>query len=320
MTSVKRHRWGIWAKQIATIVVLLFLAWYVARHWEHMTALLKLKAGDLAGLFLLYALSTLVTAWIGNCLLSILGVGAPLSEMFLLQNVVFLLNYTPMKLGTIYRANYLRKYHGLSLGQFGALTLATTFLATTAAALCGILALTFVYGWSSPQKLMLGLSQLAILLVALAALFFPLPEFSGQGLLARMSREFKAGRKVVQSHPKTLLECTLMSVGTFILTSLRLWVIFSSIGQSLHPADYLILGAVGYVTIFVAFTPGGVGVREFLLGAVSTLIGIPMEVGILVAMIDRGIVMSYTLLAGGGSLFVLQRLSLFRPKVNSPAS
>ena len=317
MIPVKRSHWAMWLKQFVAALVVLCLVWFVVRHWHSMCLLLNLSAINLVCLYLLYCLVALATAWIGNSLLSILGVRASLSEMFLLQNAVFLLNYTPMKYGSFFRANYLKKHHGLSFGRFGTLSLVTTFLVTIGSALSGILSLTFVYGWDSPQKVVLGLSLVAVFLVSMLVLFFPLPNLGGEGNLARLSTEFKTGRQLVQVQPRALIECTLMSIATFVLTSLRLWMIFESLGQSIHPAGYLILGAIGYAAMFLSLTPGGLGVREFLLGAVSTVLGIPLETGILAAMIDRGVVMTYAFLAGGTSLLILQRFSLFRPNVNS---
>jgi len=72
---------------------------------------------------------------------------------------------------------------------------------------------------------------------------------------------------------------------------------------------YLILGALGYVVLFVGLTPGSLGVRELVLGLGAVVLGIPLEVGILAAMIDRAIEISYTFVVGGGCAIWLWRKS-----------
>ncbi|MBA7643169.1 hypothetical protein ES703_50888 [subsurface metagenome] len=70
-------------------------------------------------------------------------------------------------------------------------------------------------------------------------------------------------------------------------------------GQNIHPAGYLVLGALGFVTMFVSLTPGSLGIRELVLGSGAIVLGIPLEVGVLAAMIDRAIALSWCFVIGG---------------------
>lgn len=84
-----------------------------------------------------------------------------------------------------------------------------------------------------------------------------------------------------------------------LLGSLRLAIIYYSLGQEVYPAGFLILGALGYFMMFVNLTPGAIGIREIVLGAASTVIGVPMKIGIPAAMIDRAVAIVYSFVIGG---------------------
>ena len=70
-------------------------------------------------------------------------------------------------------------------------------------------------------------------------------------------------------------------------------------GIKIHPAGCLILGALGFVAMFTSLTPGSLGIREIVLGAGAAVLGVPLKVGILAAMIDRAIIISYVFVIGG---------------------
>ncbi|MCK4998562.1 MAG: hypothetical protein KAS23_03470, partial [Anaerohalosphaera sp.] len=69
----------------------------------------------------------------------------------------------------------------------------------------------------------------------------------------------------------------------------------------------LVLGAVGFGSVVLGLTPGSLGIREVLLGSAAVVIGIPLEVGILAAMFDRAIMLSWTFVVGGSCALWLWR-------------
>ena len=95
----------------------------------------------------------------------------------------------------------------------------------------------------------------------------------------------------------------------FLLTAVRLGIIYNSMGKNIHAGGYLILGALGFVVLFISLTPGSLGIRELVLGFGAVVLGVPLEVGILAAMIDRAIILSYAFVAGGVCTLWLWRKS-----------
>jgi len=290
---------GKWLKNILALIILAFLVWYLAKHWEQLKMLLKLNPWQLFVMYCLWFLLSLSSARVVQTLLSALKTRTGFWDMVLLHNATILLNYAPMKFGTFFRANYLKRHYGLSYAHFATFFLYIMFLMTATAAIIGLAVLVAIYGLSGYDNKVLAFVFAITFVVSLLFLFVPLPIPSGQGRLSAMLRNFLAGRRRVSKERKTILIAVAYLVVNFFLAALRLAIIYNSMDKDIHPGGYLILGALGFVVLFVALTPGSLGIRELVLGFGAVVLGIPLEVGILAAMIDRAIIISYAFVAGG---------------------
>ncbi len=290
---------GKWLKNILALIILGFLLWYLARHWEELKAMLKLSPGRLFVMYCLWFLLSLTSARVVQCLLNALKTKTGFWDMVRLHNATILLNYAPMKFGTLFRANYLKRHYGLSYAHFATFFLYITFLMTAMAAIIGLAVLLVVYGLGGYENKVLALVFVITIIGSLLFLFIPLPVPAGEGRLSATLRNFLTGRRRVSKERKTILIAVAYLVVNFFLAAVRLWIIYNSMGKSIHVGGYLILGALSFVVLFIALTPGSLGIRELVLGFGAVVLGIPLEVGILAAMIDRAIIISYVFVAGG---------------------
>jgi uncharacterized membrane protein YbhN (UPF0104 family) len=288
-----------WLKNILALIILGFLLWYLARHWEELKALLKLSPGQLFVIYCLWFLLSLITARVVQCLLNALKTRTGFWDMVRLQIATVLLNYAPMKFGTLFRANYLKRHYGLSYAHFATFFLYITFLLVATATIIGLAVLATIYGLGEYENKVLALVFAITIIVSLLFLFVPLPIPSGQGRLSSTLRNFLTGRRQVSKERKTIVTATALLLVVFFLAAVRLWIIYNSMGKSIHVGGYLILGALDFVVLFIALTPGSLGIRELVLGFGAVVLGIPLEVGILAAMIDRAIIISYVFVVGG---------------------
>jgi uncharacterized protein (TIRG00374 family) len=138
------------------------------------------------------------------------------------------------------------------------------------------------------------------IIVSFLFLLVPLPIPVGQEQLSTTLRNFLAGRRQISKEGKAISTVLALLVVSFLLTALRIAIIYHSMSKKIHPAGYLILGAWGFVVLFIGLTPGSLGIRELVLSLGAVALGIPLEAGILAAMIDRAIIISYVFVAGGG--------------------
>jgi uncharacterized membrane protein YbhN (UPF0104 family) len=288
-----------WLKYLLGIAILAFLVGYLVGHRQQVNALLKLNAVELAAIYCISFIGVFNSAMVVKLILKPMGVRTFLGDMILLQNACMLLNYVPMKFGSLFMANYLKKHYGLKYSHFGTFSIFLTLLLSAAACLTGVLAMVLAYGLDSVQKQLLASAFLACLTASIFLIWVPLPVPKGSSRAAVIFRDFLLGRSAVTKNKGPLLIAAFFLLFNFILTAVRLAVIYHSMGVNVHPAGFLILGALGYITLFVNFTPGALGIREAVLGAGAVVLGIPLEAGITAALIDRAITLSWAFVIGG---------------------
>jgi uncharacterized membrane protein YbhN (UPF0104 family) len=228
-----------------------------------------------------------------------MGIRALFWDMVLLQNACLLLNYVPMKFGTLFFANYLKRHYGLKYSHFGTFAVYLTLLLSAIAALVGVVAMVFVYGLADVQKQILAGVFLVCFIASVFLIFVPLPVPKGTSRLAIILRDFLIGRKAVAQDTKALFVAGFFLLFSFVLTSIRLAVIYHSMNVKVHPAGFLVLGALGFILMFINITPGALGISEAVLGAGAVVLGVPLEAGITAAIIDRAITLSWASVVGG---------------------
>ncbi|MFA5238460.1 MAG: lysylphosphatidylglycerol synthase transmembrane domain-containing protein [Phycisphaerae bacterium] len=288
-----------WLKNILGLVVLGFLLWYLVGHWEQLKSLFKLSPKQLLVMYCLWFLIAMSGASAVQRLLNALKVKTGFGDMLMLQHASLLLNYVPMKFGTVFRANYLKRHYGLAYTHFATFFLYITFLMTAVAATAGLAVLLGIYGLGEYENKILAVVFTITIIGSLSFLIVPLPLPAGKGRLSSTFRKFLTGRSQISKDRKTILEVAALLGVNFLFDAVRLWIIYSSMGENVNVAGFLMLGALSFVVLFVGLTPGSLGIREFVLGFGATIAGVPMEVGILAAMIDRAITVSYIFVAGG---------------------
>ncbi|MBU2457968.1 MAG: flippase-like domain-containing protein [Planctomycetes bacterium] len=290
-----------WLKHILGVAILAFLIWYLAGHWQQVRVLLKLSAAELIIIYFVCFLGTLNGAAFNVSILRPMGAKVLFWDMVMLQNTSVLLNYLPMKFGTFFKANYLKRHYGLKYSHYGTFAVYLTLVLSAVASLAGMIVLALFYGLADVNKQILAGIFLISFVFSCLLIFLPLPVPKGVSKPAVVLRDFLLGRKAITQDRKVLLITSGLLFLNFVLTSVRLGVIYHSMDKDIHPAGYLVLGAMGFVMMFINLTPGALGIREAVLGAGAVVLGIPLEAGITAAMIDRAVVLSWVFVVGGGS-------------------
>lgn len=289
-----------WIKYIVGILIVAFLLWYLSRHWERLRPLLKLNSIELLLIYIVTLFSCFNAAYVMKRLLKILKINASFWDMLMLQNAGYLLNYLPMKFGTLFRAAYLKHHYELMYAHFGVFFVYLGLLMALTASFVGLIVLAVVYSFSGYEAEILTAAFLCVFIVSLLFAFVPLPLPKGTNKFSANLRNFINGRQEFIRNKGELIICTGFLVLSYVIASVRLGIIYHSMEQDIHPAGYLVLGSLAYVTMFVNITPGALGLRELVLGSGAIALGVPLEVGILAAVIDRAIALSWSFVIGGG--------------------
>ena len=286
-------------KYVLALTITVFLCVYLARHWQELKSLSNITLPKIIFMYSITLLTTFIAGLANKLLLNSLNTRTKFLDMVLLHNAVYLLNYVPMKFGTLFRANYLKKHYNLSFAHFGTFFMYLTLIMTFTAPMTGIIVLLSLCDIKLWPVQILSLVFIFFLVISFIFLFVPVSQIKGRNKIIITINNFLKGRNDVIKDKKTLLFCAILMNINFVLGSIRPGIIYNSLGQNVHPAGFLILGAVGYFLMFITLTPGSIGIRELVLGAASVVIGVPMQVGIPAAMIDRAIAVTYSFVAGG---------------------
>ena len=159
-----------WFKNLLGLVIIAFLLWYLYEHWHEVKALLNLNVFELAIIYFVCLMGILDGALVVMAILRPMGAKVLFLDMVLLQNAGILLNYVPMKFGTIFMANYLKRHYNLKYSYYGTFALYLMLILATVASSIGIVVMVFVYGLGDYQRQILTAIFLASLLGALFAL------------------------------------------------------------------------------------------------------------------------------------------------------
>jgi len=294
-----------WLKNLLGIVIIGLLLWYLAKHWDSVKGLVNLKLSTIIYLFVTMTVGVVVGSYTIQHLMATFGIRPGFGEMFHLHNATILLNYMPMKFGTLYRANYLKRHYGLIYAHFTVLFIYLLILMTMAAAFVGLIVLLTVYGLNRYETFLLAVIFLAVLIFSIALIFIPLPAIKGTNKLTSTLHNLAQGRKMMTENKFDLCVNMLLATGCFLSSSVQLAIIYHSMGQNVHPAGYLVLGAVAYVTMFLGITPGSLGLRELALALGAVALGIDFNVGSLAAVIDRAVFLVWSFTIGIASTLYL---------------
>lgn len=106
-------------------------------------------------------------------------------------------------------------------------------------------------------------------------------------------------RAQAPSEPARLaLAVIAVEAGWLGVSALRLGLAVNALGVSVAPTQAVALSVAGALTVAVGFFPGGLGLREALIAALSPLIGLPFDTGVLIGSLDRVVWLVFLALAG----------------------
>ncbi len=304
---MKSNRWRNGLGSLLAVVLLGAAAAYVAGHWEELGKLGRLNAGQLTAIYAISLAGTLVSGRMFQCILRGLGTSASFLDMVLLQNAATLAGLVPFKGGAVMRAVYLRRRYGMELPRLGLFLVLFAVLTVAISSLLAAIAVAFAPQVPAAGKRALVLVLAALFAVTLAVVFVPLPSRLVERLGWLRLRQAAELRRELLTRSAHWVQPAALMVVHFLLVALRLAIIYHGLGLAVGAAGALALAALGNAATLLALTPGAMGVRELALGGGAVALGIPMEVGLLVGLVERAINVSWALVAGLPSTYWLLR-------------
>ena len=297
------------------LAIVVYLAWYLARKWPMIAGHWRFGVIEAIELNLLFFLGTLPLVRVTQLIFQCCETQPSFLDLLFLHHFGVMLNYAPMKAGTFFRAAYLRRHYGLSYTLFSAFFLYLSLLMVATSTGLGLAVLLSVYGLREPGSKILAGALFAACAVSWILLLSPVRQPRSDAAWASLTRQFLSGRQTMMSQKRKSAVMVMYLALSFTTSAVRLMLIYDKLQLSVNPAAFLVLGGVAYLMTFLSLTPGSLGIRELLLGVTGSLLGVPQELAILAAMVDRAVIISYAFVLGGlSALWIWRRdASLSRP-------
>jgi uncharacterized membrane protein YbhN (UPF0104 family) len=280
------------AREIAQVVLgLVFVVGGFYYLWQRRELLAETLNASWGGLLLM--LLVVLATWVAVAAQTYVlfrAEGVPISfrENFVLSSAVWFGNYLPLRIGTLLRAQYMKSKYGMGYVRFGSLAAIRLAIQVLMSGLVGIGALLFGGFTSGRVSYPLLAIFASLTIAACAALLHPLPPlaFSGRRA-ARFWHELREGFGIARRHPRLAVVSGLWGLVYYVLLSIRFGITFHLLGASAPPWVLLVLGVAGGVSSLLAITPGGLGVRELVIGYVVFATGQTFDMGIFAGAFDR---------------------------------
>lgn len=275
-------------QNIVAVAIVVFFAHYLWVHRTDFFTLLHLSwlyAVILGfGILLTWALNSIQICY----LLRTIGINIGFGESFLLFIVTAMGNHVPMRPGTLLRLHYLKTVHNLRYARMGSVIGVRMVLLLFVSGILGVIG---VFGYSfETDRISYPLLTIFSGMTLLSVIIYlkpPKKNMKQKRWIFRLWNDFTEGFDVLHEKPGVLIFTMLLILLQLLTMSARLYISFNTIG--LYPSPYilLILTPVSVIMIFMAITPGGIGLREWLIGIISTSLGYDFQKGIFAASIDR---------------------------------
>jgi uncharacterized membrane protein YbhN (UPF0104 family) len=278
-------------KTLASIGFLLVIAvlgtWYARAHAHDFRRILEIDAASFAWLSLL----CLVAIWILGqhvaVLVAIFNVRLGRWEAFGLAAANTMANFYFTKGGMAAKGLYLKRQHNFPYTHFVS-TLAGAYVVTlvTSGAL-GVIA----YGLLAGIHVRFDVMGVFVALIAGGLLPLAIP-VTNQRLIARLPRRVVSvieGWDTVRRHRRRLGWLAALNAAYVIVGGLRLFVSYRALDYNVDLLPCLVISTLQTMTVIFTLTPGGVGIRQALVGYGSEALQIGAAEGVVASTIDHAV-------------------------------
>ncbi|HEY5901748.1 MAG TPA: lysylphosphatidylglycerol synthase domain-containing protein, partial [Anaerolineales bacterium] len=172
----------------------------------------------------------------------------------------------------------------------------------------GFIGLLILLYWALVMKVPAPLSLwIGFLAMAAAILVFLLPVERlrlPERIHARVPQALE-GWVHIRKHPLMVLKVLGIQIIMILLAAARYWLAFHMLSQDVTFGQVLLMSNASILTQVVSIAPGGLGVREAIVGGVAAMLGFDMAASVLAVGLDRLMSTAVIFLAGGASMLLL---------------
>jgi uncharacterized membrane protein YbhN (UPF0104 family) len=298
----KKHRTILFV--FITIGLICAFMYYLYINADRYLELLQLSPLSILLIGLLMLLMLFINGLSNTYLFRGLETDLAYREGFHLSAVATFVNQLPLSGGIVTKGFYLKQRHRFPYTKFFSVTLALLFCYFSVDGLIGISILLYwlLLGKAINSALLIGFT-----LMASFALIFWVPVDR-----IKIPRKFQSwvsqaldGWMLIRRNPKLALKLIGLQVVLIAFVALRYKIAFRMLSQNITLAEAMLFSTASILTQLVSFVPGGLGVRETIVGAVAFALQFDFSVSIVAVGLDRLITTPVILTVGGISALIL---------------
>jgi len=289
---------------ITWLVAFAALLVYLLQAPQSLQILIQAPLSLLLGLIFLVFVTWFTVYLQSYATLATIGKPPPFFEYMAVFFVGLLINYTPLRIGIAARAYYLYKRHSVDVAVFSALSAFRLMLMIFSSGLIAASAMIILAGD-------LYTSHVLFLSFFIGCAFAPVVLFLSVRLnlwrifpnnIAEWINNF--GRSFAQVNNKNGIVALLVLLISlqFLFVSTRMYLCFDYAGIEIGMLALMVLAPLGSILSVLAITPGGIGVREFVVASACVVLGFSFEQAMQALIIDRVAMIVVAIVLGLGEL------------------
>lgn len=308
---MEKRTWNVIS--ILVLVILIIIAiFYLNRYREDFYLVKNISILQLVILSLLVNLSGLVSGVRIKIFANFFKIHLTFVEWFGLKEVTSMGNYlTPFRGGAGVRAFYLKKKYKFPYKLFLSTMGGNFIVAIFTYSLIGMLLLLWIYIRYSAFNYILFVIIVVALLSSLAIILFsnkiPRIEIKMFKKIIDFMYKVKGGWEYIRKDPKKIFKIILVEFFYIFFDALSLYYTFIILLTKVPFTYVMLMTVIGSLSILIAITPGGLGIKEGALVWVSTLMGVSLEVALYAAIIVRLVMLIWAFTLGPIFSYILIR-------------
>jgi uncharacterized membrane protein YbhN (UPF0104 family) len=292
----------------SVLVALLFLLVWQRRH--ELTPIFKDPSSDLLLLGVLIVIGHFLNSAEFWVVYRATNIRIGFFENWMVFTSGLLGNLLPGQMGTLYKFRYMKQVHQLPYAKSGSNYGANLIISLGSSAIVGIVGVfgNKISSGSFSWVMLLCFIGLGIVCIATLRLSLPTWKFL-RGKPAKIFSSFNEGWDEIRRTPRTTFQVIAIDVVKYLVTAWRFQIAFGLLGYHQSFWYFLVIAPAAAIAGIIAFTPGGLGIRELFVTGAALAMGSSFDTGLLAATTDRGAMLASAVVLGSiGFLYSAPRL------------
>lgn len=289
------------------LIIIGVLLYYFYSNADYFLELLHLSVTNIILILLLSSIFPFINGLINVYMFRSLKASPSLGlqDSFYLAAASTLANELPISGGIITKGVYLKRFYNVTYSKYFSATLALFFCTV---AINGFIGLVILLYWIFLKKLTISLpliSSFTIMTGCSLIFLLPLEHIKAPDKLQKWISQILEGWFLISRNFVLLLRLLGLQTILFLLLAVRYWLAFMMLSQNVTISQAVLFSSATVLTQLVSIAPGGWGVREIIVGAISSSLGFDIGVSIAAVGLDRLISTAFNIFLGWYSMLML---------------